>query len=118
MRACIARRVAECCKGKDTEEGWITTVIQPSSLFLSCTNEQGCIYLPLSCIKPGMGFFSLQTAWRTQQGSGRFKSPLLPYPTPGKKGKGGDTPHPAKGRPPLGSLLCSTFKWPCARVYS
>jgi hypothetical protein len=68
MRACIARRVAECCKGKNNEEGWITTVIQPSSLFLSCNNEQMCIYLPLSCIKPGMGFFSFQTAWRTLQG--------------------------------------------------
>jgi hypothetical protein len=68
MRACIARRVAECCKGKDTDEGWMTVVIQPSSFFSSCNNEQMCIYLPLSCIKPGMSFFSFQTAWRTLQG--------------------------------------------------
>ena len=46
----------------------MTVVIQPSSLFLSCNNEQMCIYLPLSCIKLEMGFFSLQTAWRTLQG--------------------------------------------------
>jgi len=45
--------------------------------------------------------------------SGLFKSPLLPLPTLGKKGKGGVTPHPAKGRQPLGTLLGSTFKWPC-----
>src|SRR5260221_9630005 len=31
-------------------------------------------------------------------------------PHPWKRGKGGDTPHPAKGLPPLGTLLCSTFK--------
>ena len=43
--------------------------------------------------------------------TGGFKSPLLPHPTPGKGGKGGDTPHPAKGLQPLGSLLCLLNPW-------
>src|SRR5260221_5142769 len=38
-------------------------------------------------------------------------------PHPWKRGKGGNTPHPAKGRQPLGTLLCSTFKLPCASSY-
>ncbi len=49
--------------------------------------------------------------------AGLFKSRLLPLPTPGKGEKvvpgslpGFLAPHPAKGRQPLGSLLCSAFK--------
>ena len=49
--------------------------------------------------------------------AGLFKSRLLPLPTPEKGEKVGNgsppgflAPHPAKGLPPLGSLLCSTFK--------
>jgi len=34
-----------------------------------------------------------------------FDGALLPPPHAGEREKGGDTPHPAKGRPSLGTLL-------------
>ena len=34
-----------------------------------------------------------------------FDGALLPPPHAGERGKGGDTPHPAKGLPSLGTLL-------------
>ncbi len=43
-----------------------------------------------------------------QENTGLFERRLLPHPTPGKKGISGDTPRPAKGRLPLGTLLPST----------
>jgi hypothetical protein len=43
---------------------------------------------------------------------GFFESCHLPLPSQEKEGKCGDTPHPAKGRLPLGTLLRSTFEKP------
>ncbi|HEY6287477.1 MAG TPA: indolepyruvate ferredoxin oxidoreductase subunit alpha [Ktedonobacteraceae bacterium] len=43
---------------------------------------------------------------------GFSKTPIFPTPPKEKEGVCGDTPHPAKGRPPLGTLLYSTFEKP------
>ena len=50
-----------------------------------------------------------QTLVTILEAQGDLKVLFFPSP-PLDRGKGGDTPHPAKGLPPLGSLLCSTFK--------
>ncbi len=45
--------------------------------------------------------------------AGLFESSFLPLPAQGKRENVGDTPRPAYGRLPLGTLPRSTFENPC-----